>query len=70
MKETKFDFKFLNIAMYTFFIIGIYFVLKAIGIMDKIESAILALLPVLVGILLCWFTEPIKNFFYKKLKFK
>ncbi len=70
MKETKFDFKFLNTTMYTFFIIGIYFVLKAIGIMDKIESAILALLPVLVGILLCWFTEPIKNFFYKRLKFK
>lgn len=61
MKEEKFDFKFLNTIMYIGAIIGIYYVLKNIGIMDKIVEAFFALVPVYLGFLVCWISMPFAN---------
>lgn len=61
MKEEKFDFKFLNTIMYIGAIIGIYYVLKNIGIMDKIVEAFFALIPVYLGFLVCWLSMPFAN---------
>lgn len=60
-KVERFDFKFLNTIMYIGAIIGIYYVLKNIGIMDKIVEALLALTPVYLGILICWISTPLAN---------
>lgn len=58
-KRQEFDFKFLNKIMYIGAIIGIFYFLKSIGIMDKIYEAIIALVPVYIGILICWITTPL-----------
>lgn len=67
MRETKsgFDFKFLNNVMYIGLIIGIFYFLKSIGIMDKVADAIVALIPVFIGILICWISMPLANRFRK-----
>lgn len=66
MKEetTKFDFKFLNLIMYFGAAIIAYYVLKNLGIMDKVIQAIVALTPVYIGIIICWMSTPLT----KKLK--
>lgn len=64
MKEPKtssFDFKFLNIAMYIGVIIGIFYFLKSIGIMDKVANCLVALLPVFLGVIICWISMPLTN---------
>ncbi len=61
MKEEKFNFKFLNTVMYIGAIIGIYYVLKNVGIMDKVVEAIFALVPVYLGFLVCWISMPFAN---------
>ena len=60
-KIEKFDFKFLNTIMYIGAIIGIYYVLKNIGIMDKIVQAFFSLIPVYIGFLICWLSSPLAN---------
>ena len=60
-KTEKFDFKFLNTIMYIGAIIGIYYVLKNIGIMDKIVQALFALIPVYIGFLICWISMPLAH---------
>lgn len=60
-KEEKFDFKFLNKLMYIGTIVIIYYVLKNIGIFDKIVEALLALTPVYLGIIICWLSMPLSN---------
>lgn len=60
-KTEKFDFKFLNTMMYIGAIIGIYYVLKNIGLMDKIVQAIFSLTPVYLGFLICWISMPLAN---------
>ena len=67
MKEIKsgFDFNFLNKAMYIGVIIGIFYFLKSIGVMDKVAEALVALIPVFIGILICWISMPLANRFKK-----
>lgn len=64
MKEEikeKFDFKFLNTVMYIGTIIGIYYVLKNIGIIDKVVEAFFSLVPVYIGFLVCWISMPLAH---------
>lgn len=60
-KRQSFDFRFLNIAMYTGAIIVLYYVLKNIGMMDKIWQALSGLSPILFGIIICWVSQPLAN---------
>lgn len=59
VKEDGLDFKFINIAIYGAAIIGVYFFLKNLGIVDKIFRGIAALAPVIVGIIICWISMPL-----------
>ena len=59
VKDNGLDFKFINVAIYGAAFIGLYFFLKNIGIMDKILSGIAALVPVFVGIIICWISMPL-----------
>lgn len=61
IEDKKFDFKFLNFMMYFGFAVAIYFLLKNIGMMDKIVESIVALTPVFLGIILCWISTPLTN---------
>ncbi len=58
-KKQEFDFRFLNKIMYVGAIIGIFFFLKSIGLTDKIYEAVVALVPVYIGIFICWITMPL-----------
>lgn len=60
-KPNVFDFKFLNKIMYFGTAIIIYYVLKNVGIFDKIVEALLALTPVYLGIVICWLSMPLSN---------
>lgn len=60
-KKERFDFKFLNTVMYIGAIIGIYYVLKNIGLMDKIIEALFSLMPVYIGFLVCWISMPLAH---------
>lgn len=60
-KSNVFDFRFLNKLMYFGAAIVVYYVLKNIGIFDKIVEAILALTPVYLGIIICWLSMPLSN---------
>lgn len=61
INDKGFDFKFLNFLMYFGFAVAIYFLLKNIGIMDKIVEAIISLTPVYLGIIICWISVPLAN---------
>ena len=63
MKEikTNFDFKFLNKVMYIGAIIGIFYFLKNLGIMDKIVDCLVSLMPVFLGLVMCWISMPLTN---------
>lgn len=65
VEEKSFDFKFLNFLMYFGFAVAIYFLLKNLGWMDKIVQSIAALLPVFLGIVICWVTMPLTNWLRK-----
>ncbi|MEG2348357.1 MAG: AI-2E family transporter [Clostridia bacterium] len=60
-ENKTFDFKFLNTVMYIGAIIIAYYVLKNIGIMDKIIGAFTALIPILFGLVICWISQPLAN---------
>ena len=49
IEDKKIDYKFLNIIFYVGFAIAIFYVLKNIGVMDKIVDVILALIPVFLA---------------------
>ena len=63
MKEikTNFDFKFVNKVMYIGAIIGIFYFLKNLGIMDKIVDCLVSLMPVFLGLVICWISMPLTN---------
>lgn len=61
IEDKKFDFKFLNFLMYFGFSVVIFFLLKSLGLMDKILDSIVALAPVFLGILICWISMPLAN---------
>lgn len=61
IEDKEFDFKFLNFMMYFGFAVAIYFLLKNIGMLDKIIESIVALTPVFLGIILCWISTPLTN---------
>lgn len=63
MKEAKvgFDFKFLNKVMYIGALIGIFYFLKNLGIMDKIVDCLVSLFPVFIGLIICWISMPLAN---------
>ena len=65
IEENKIDYKFLNLSMYIIFAIIVYYVLDHLGIMTKVFEALGALIPVLIGIILCWITQPLKKFLTK-----
>ncbi len=65
IEENKIDFKFLNFAMYMIFAVIVYYVLDNLGIMSKIFEALAALIPVFIGIMLCWIIKPLKRFLCK-----
>ena len=60
-KSEKFNFKFLNIVMYIGASIGIYYVLKNIGIMDKIIESLISLTPIYLGFIICFISMPLSN---------
>ena len=60
-KENVFDFKFLNKIMYFGTAVAIYYILKNVGLFDKIVDALFALTPVFLGILICWLSMPLSN---------
>lgn len=61
IEEKKFDYKFLNFLMYFTFSVVIFYFLKSIGIMDKIIESIIALVPIFIGIIICWISMPLSN---------
>lgn len=61
IEDKKIDYKFLNIIFYVGFVIAIFYVLKNIGVMDKIIETIVALIPVFLGIIICWIAQPLVN---------
>lgn len=61
IEEKKFDYKFLNFLMYFGFSVAIFYFLKSIGIMDKIINSIIALVPVFIGVIICWASMPLSN---------
>lgn len=61
IEEKKFDYKFLNFLMYFGFSVAIFYFLKSIGIMDKIINSIIALVPVFIGVVICWASMPLSN---------
>lgn len=63
MKEAngKFDWSFLNKIMYVGGLIGIFYFLKNIGVMDKIVEALVSLTPVFLGLIVCWISMPLAN---------
>lgn len=60
-KKDSFDFRFLNKLMYISTFIIVFYLLKSIGILDKITIVIKALIPVLLGIAICYFAMPLVN---------
>lgn len=58
-KENKFNFKFLNIAIYILFGVAIFYVLKNLGIWQKIVQILISLTPVYIGIIICWISSPL-----------
>lgn len=61
IEDKKLDYKFINIMLYFAFAIAIFYVLKSIGIMDKIVGALMSLAPILIAILICWIAQPLVN---------
>lgn len=61
MKTDKFDVGFLNKVMYLGAIIGVFYFLQSLGIMDKVFQILIALTPVYVGFLICWISMPLAN---------
>jgi predicted PurR-regulated permease PerM len=61
MKEERFNFGFLNKIMYIGVIIGVFYFLKNLGVMDKIFEALIALTPIYIGLLICWISMPLSN---------
>lgn len=63
MKEAnvKFDVGFLNKVMYVGGLIGLFYFLKNIGVMDKIVEALVSLVPVFIGLIVCWISMPLAN---------
>lgn len=61
MKTDKFDIAFLNKVMYVGAIIGLFYFLQNLGIMDKIVRILVELTPVYIGFLICWISMPIAN---------
>lgn len=59
IEDKKIDYKFLNFVLYSGFLIVVFYVLKSIGIMDKIIEVIVALSPVFLGIIICWLAQPL-----------
>lgn len=56
-----FDFKFLNKIMYVGAIIAVFYVLQNIGFLDKLVLTLKALIPVFIGIFICWISIPFRN---------
>lgn len=61
IEDKRIDYKFLNIILYVGFAVGIFYVLKNIGIIDKMFEAIIALVPIFIGVVLCWIAQPLVN---------
>lgn len=59
MENQKFNFKFLNLIMYVFFVVALFYVLKNLGIWDKIVNILVSLIPVYIGIIICWISLPL-----------
>ena len=61
MRKNEFDFKFLNKMMYLAAIIVIFYVCKNLGVVDKLLEINRALIPVYVGIVVCFICIPISR---------
>ena len=61
MRKNEFDFKFLNKMMYLAAIIVIFYVCKNLGVVDKILEINRALVPVYIGIVVCFLCIPISR---------
>lgn len=61
MEKAKFDFKFLNLIMYIGAAIAIFYVLKNLGITEKISKILVELMPVFIGIIICWISRPLAS---------
>lgn len=61
IEDKRIDYKFLNLMLYVGFAIVIFYVLKNIGIMDKIIEVLIALIPIFLGVILCWIAQPFVN---------
>ncbi len=63
--KKEFDFRFLNKMMYLAAAIAIFYVCKNLGIVDKILEINRALIPVYIGIVVCFLCMPIARRFRK-----
>lgn len=59
--KKEFDFKFLNKTMYIAVLIVLFYVLKNLGIIDKLVEINSALMPVYAGIVVCFLSTPLAN---------
>jgi predicted PurR-regulated permease PerM len=61
VKEERFNFKFLNLIMYIGAIVAIFYVLQNLGVMSKVKEILVSLVPVFVGLLVCWLSMPLAS---------
>lgn len=61
MKEERFNFKFLNLIMYIGAAVAIYYILQNLGVMSKLKEILVALIPVFIGLVICWLSMPLTN---------
>lgn len=59
--KKEFDFKFLNKTMYIAVFIVLFYVFKNLGIIDKLLEINSALIPVYIGIVVCFLSVPLAN---------
>jgi predicted PurR-regulated permease PerM len=59
--KKEFDFKFFNKVMYVSVIIVLFYILKNLGVIEKLIEINAALIPVYVGIVICFLSMPLAN---------
>lgn len=59
IEDKKIDYKFLNIVLYFGFGIAVLYIFNILGIVDKTIDIFVALMPVFLGVILCWIAQPL-----------
>ena len=59
IEDKRIDYRFLNFVLYSGFGIVLFFVLRSVGIISKIIDILIALVPIFIGVILCWIAQPL-----------